>query len=334
MDKYIDEKCPVCDSRFSETDDVVVCPVCGTPHHRSCYAENKDCANKHLHNEGFVWKPENIGDSSYGADRLARLIEETDALRDFNVDGKMNGSFDNAGENNSENHRNNVKAEDKNDLLMKFRRYVMMNEQNLSRQNQEEFDELRKRALERVIFGVSEQEIVHFQGGVVNPYLIAVYRNMAEKNRVLSLNLFAAFLSPLYQFYHRMRSAGIILSVVAFVTLLPATVSGLVLQGILPAEAMPNAEFLSSISLKLNILSTVVFLGVSLLYDYFYLRWMTGRIKSIRAKFETEGMPLDEEYYLALNEQGRGSVLYMLLDTLIVMTALMLITFFIFRSAL
>ncbi|NCC87431.1 MAG: DUF2628 domain-containing protein [Clostridia bacterium] len=53
--KYECLPCPVCGSIFGENDDVVVCPKCGTPHHRNCFAESGSCANADKHKEGFVW---------------------------------------------------------------------------------------------------------------------------------------------------------------------------------------------------------------------------------------------------------------------------------------
>lgn len=41
--------CPVCSNDFNEDDDVVFCPECGTPHHRSCWAEKGKCINENLH---------------------------------------------------------------------------------------------------------------------------------------------------------------------------------------------------------------------------------------------------------------------------------------------
>ena len=51
--KYTNYKCPVCSNQFIEDDDIVVCPECGTPHHRECYIQNGNCANvdKHGTNE-------------------------------------------------------------------------------------------------------------------------------------------------------------------------------------------------------------------------------------------------------------------------------------------
>ncbi len=55
--RYTGETCPVCHAVFTEDDDIVVCPDCGTPHHRKCYLKNKDCANTALHTSGFTWTP-------------------------------------------------------------------------------------------------------------------------------------------------------------------------------------------------------------------------------------------------------------------------------------
>ncbi len=54
--RYENEKCLVCGETFKTDDDVVVCPVCATPHHRSCYNELSKCVNEDKHNDGFVWQ--------------------------------------------------------------------------------------------------------------------------------------------------------------------------------------------------------------------------------------------------------------------------------------
>ena len=56
--RFTNEKCPVCNSVFTEDDDIVVCPECGTPHHRECYKEHKKCANHEKHTENFRWEPD------------------------------------------------------------------------------------------------------------------------------------------------------------------------------------------------------------------------------------------------------------------------------------
>ncbi len=56
---YNQNECPVCKKEFEQNDDIVVCPVCGTPHHRNCWNENGKCSNEELHAEGFVWQNKN-----------------------------------------------------------------------------------------------------------------------------------------------------------------------------------------------------------------------------------------------------------------------------------
>lgn len=53
---YVGATCPVCQKEFLSGDDVVVCPVCGTPHHRSCYKQEGHCAVESRHAEGYAWQ--------------------------------------------------------------------------------------------------------------------------------------------------------------------------------------------------------------------------------------------------------------------------------------
>lgn len=55
---YNNQTCPSCGKALEEGDDIVVCPVCATPQHRACWAENGKCANEALHESGYVWKRE------------------------------------------------------------------------------------------------------------------------------------------------------------------------------------------------------------------------------------------------------------------------------------
>lgn len=62
---YLGEKCPVCSDVFTEEDDIVVCPECGTPHHRNCYMLEGRCANEELHLTGEKWKRKAVKRASY-----------------------------------------------------------------------------------------------------------------------------------------------------------------------------------------------------------------------------------------------------------------------------
>ena len=74
---YSNYKCPVCNNQFTEDDDVVVCPECGTPHHRECYIQNGNCANadKHGTNEPIEVEFVDIEENE-------ETISETEATED------------------------------------------------------------------------------------------------------------------------------------------------------------------------------------------------------------------------------------------------------------
>ncbi len=51
-------ECSICHHHFKlEEDDIVVCPDCGTPYHRECYATLGHCKYKSAHAQNYEWKP-------------------------------------------------------------------------------------------------------------------------------------------------------------------------------------------------------------------------------------------------------------------------------------
>lgn len=55
MSLYENKVCPVCKREFLKDDDIVVCPECGTPHHRECYSLIGHCVNKGLHKANYSY---------------------------------------------------------------------------------------------------------------------------------------------------------------------------------------------------------------------------------------------------------------------------------------
>lgn len=52
--------CDGCKKTMEEREDIVVCPVCGTPQHRVCWEEHGECVNAAKHAEGFIWQPDDV----------------------------------------------------------------------------------------------------------------------------------------------------------------------------------------------------------------------------------------------------------------------------------
>lgn len=61
MNRYESIDCPVCKKPLNNGDDIVVCPECGAPYHKSCYLKEGSCIFGGLHEKGEAWeapKPE------------------------------------------------------------------------------------------------------------------------------------------------------------------------------------------------------------------------------------------------------------------------------------
>lgn len=57
MTDYTGLKCPVCGKAFTAKDDIVVCPDCGAPYHRECYAQAGKCVFSEKHGTPDAWTP-------------------------------------------------------------------------------------------------------------------------------------------------------------------------------------------------------------------------------------------------------------------------------------
>lgn len=86
---YYNQRCPHCKKAFTKDDDIVVCPVCGTPQHRECYEEENKCVNFSKHEQGYVWKEEEPTFNSYYQSPTGNFSQtnfEGDIYNDSNAD--------------------------------------------------------------------------------------------------------------------------------------------------------------------------------------------------------------------------------------------------------
>lgn len=56
MNRYASIDCPICGKPLSDGEDIVVCPTCGAPYHRSCYFNEGNCIFTDLHEKGEDWE--------------------------------------------------------------------------------------------------------------------------------------------------------------------------------------------------------------------------------------------------------------------------------------
>lgn len=77
--RYLNIPCAYCGELFVEGDDIVTCPACGTPQHRSCWSEHGCCANASLHNSGFAWNAPKTAGENTGKTMIAAAGEKETA---------------------------------------------------------------------------------------------------------------------------------------------------------------------------------------------------------------------------------------------------------------
>lgn len=290
MTDFTGASCPVCKGDFT-AERPVICPDCGAPYHRDCWAVSGRCSFEAAHKNGFTWKmPEPV-----------KAAPEAEIRTEPIPAGPTLGSlFDHTIE------------------------------------RQSLYDKTPPPE-QRYVFGVTEKEIACFQGEYPNKSLrFMKYRRIAAGQKI-SLNLFAAFFSPFYFFYSRMRGAGVIVALFSFLLRLPASFD--MYLAITGTPYPESAEALLRAGGVLAFLGLGFQVALALFFDYFYLVWMSSKIKFVRHQYMTQVHPevsvsaepnpslLGEEYYAALQRIGRPSLLYMALDGLAVTVLLSLVLY-------
>lgn len=227
---YIDIACPVCDEKFTDSDDVVVCPVCGTPHHRSCWKENGGCKNAQKHNDGFIWQHPQA---------MPHPNEIKTNVSDFKTCprcGEKNAVFEpvctRCGE------RLKANRQTINDIMPSFQPNI--NEQNTdytTEPNPDNFSPYQNMyaADARAVFGddakiedISVSEIAEYVQKDSNKY-IGKFLAMKEKKSKFSWNWSAGIFSVFWYFYRKMMGVGfavlaLLMSAMMLASFVPLTV--------------------------------------------------------------------------------------------------------------
>ncbi|MDD5952336.1 MAG: RING finger protein [Oscillospiraceae bacterium] len=80
MIDYTGMECPVCGKPFTKDDDIVVCPECGAPHHRECYAAHGRCGCAEQHGTSQAWDKVHENRSTKKACPFCQGLNEEDAV--------------------------------------------------------------------------------------------------------------------------------------------------------------------------------------------------------------------------------------------------------------
>lgn len=281
MNKFENKLCPLCRSRFNDKADVVVCPVCGTPHHRTCYNINGTCALEELHAEGWSWN--------------GKLPDEVDETEQQNVDATVTAALDPQ----PDAHHAEYPSGTPNSAGSARTTYE--HEQKMFEDGLDDDDPIRE------LFGnfgnkeigedgVSMHELVAYSATSVYHYGRAfnMFRGTSDgKKHIASFNFSSGVFAPVFQFYRRMNFFGI---VTLLLFLLPSIIVALTPEATLQSNGTAILHGLEFASLALKILLCVF-------GDYIYYRHCVKSIVRFRKSYD--GDTKSDEYFMSLYEIGK-----------------------------
>lgn len=266
MNRFENKLCPICRARFTDKADVVVCPICGTPHHRVCYEIRGKCGLENLHESGFVWN--------------GRLPDEPEP-----VFSQPQNPYENT--QTAQNSTNEQNTADVDPMSAMFG------------DAEDGFNGFLKKLTDPALGedGVSMKELTTYAATSAFHYGRAfdIFRtNIGGKKRKVFFNLASGFLAPAFQFYRKMDVFGVIAMIILMV---PFTI----------AAFFPTMFQNQSAYFLLNLYNLAGLVLMSAFGDYFYYKHAVKTIIKFRGSFE--GDTQSDEYYEALAEKGRPSVL-------------------------
>ena len=281
LEKYIGEKCIVCGEAFTDDDDMVVCPDCGTPYHRACWLEKGSCINTELHAAGQIWQPE-VKEPAHETIRCVRCgtdnpstmhfcgqcglplnSSESDLPRPFNGEAGTQGMND---DNGSFKHRDE-------EPIGVFSSPMVGQTIKLTAQSD--------------IGGIKLGDYMEFAGRSSFSLIASFIRFAATKGKV-SFNLAAFFFPEFYMFYRKMNKKGIIVLVLTFLLSLPSllyygqtgSMGGMVLFH--TVIDVKSKEFIMATN-ACSLISMVLSIICGLYANYWYYTKARKEIEKIRA---------------------------------------------------
>jgi len=267
---YKDEKCVLCNEVFTEEDDIVVCPECGAPHHRECYARNGSCALKDEHSGDFRW-------SRLSAPFPAPPAEEVTICPVCHT----------------ANRTGNLRC------IRCGERLETPKQENKEPGNLEEFSPFTQTAEflgfdpEEDMGGATIRELSQFVDSNTI-YYIPLFKRFKELGTKLSLNLLCFIFPPVYFANRRMWGWAVITSVIMVVLAVPALLSGMISDSIstgrlfLPSELTnmiyDNRQLVKTIVEICSIGTLITRLLTSLFCNHMYLRFAVRTLMKMKLR--------------------------------------------------
>jgi len=308
MANYVGVKCPVCDKKFAESDDIVVCPSCGAPHHRECYQKVGACAFDKEHINGKEWQP-----PAEDAQRSGHAHVHTRPCPQCGTQNPEDHIFCNVCGTQLLN-ASQPPRQPQQPQGWGFGTFMEMNTRNMA------YGGL---APDETIDGEKVRDIALYVGENTAYYLPRFKLICKAAGRTISTNVGAFFFNFIYYFYRKMYLMGFLLLSLWLLTLIPHILCGIELMpdamrqaaaanetvrvtmesygydfsGVVNYDAVNRYNALGDITLLINF---AVGLVVSFTANRQYYNKVLGSVKKIREKFTGP----DNQYTYLLSRAG------------------------------
>ena len=265
-------ECAACGKVFDEEDDIVVCPECGTPHHRSCYLAENKCANAHLHAEGFIWE---------------RTVPEPEPT--VNTEEKHAHLCAYCGQENQPGEifcarcGNRLEEDDENGEM--FREWNGADVQDIFSDPYLGFDP------KEDMGGASLEEVTDFIGSN-RIYYLPLFKRMKESGTKISFNLMCFFLAPFHFASRRMWLWAVLSALVLVLLGLPAALSFIVSDSVnagyqvFPAKLTDfiynNRDTLNLLVNVCSIIELIIRTALCLFGNWLYFRHALRSIRQLK----------------------------------------------------
>ena len=296
MPKYYGCPCEGCGEPLTLKDDIVVCPDCGAPYHRTCYEKPGRCIHSPAHAAGYEWHfpyqdaelrtCPSCGERTLRSEETCRCCgaalppESAEQPNDrAAASAEQNRDFDYSGMYRDEMYRN-------------FTEKVI---DPVHRNVRAAFGK------DEMIDGVPYQDWVDFIGTAAPVYLND-YSQMQLRHSKISMSFSALLFGPFYFFYRKAWKPAFGFLAAELLLFVPTLIGMMQTTGS-PLTAGISASALVALSRIMSFLSFALMLVRGLYGKWLYRRSAAARIRRIRAEF-----PDPEQRRAVLNAQGGVSI--------------------------
>jgi len=277
MSKYKGSKCPVCDNTFTENDDIVVCPQCGTPYHRECYARENKCINTKLHEENKSWKAEKDAENNENTKKCPFCENENSS--DSLICEKCGKSIigrDDVSESSQQNSEDGFQNQNNGFFAFNpFDKYCGLNPN------------------EEIAENVKVSDVSDFVGTGV-PYYLLFFKKIKDTGRKISVNFVSIFFPQIYFAYRKMLPMALLMVLIETLISIPAVIvymkgmtASLIEMGytmdFIKSFDIQNSTFriISSVSNYVSLIESVLLM---LFANFLYYKHSVKKINSIKSK--------------------------------------------------